>query len=94
MSRQPERLQLGPNETREVLDRYDIGEVTDVTPCDRGSRRSPKSIIRSMSGTYLLKRRAPGQDNMDRIRFQHAVQLHLEQHAFQKETIPDLVHLY
>jgi Ser/Thr protein kinase RdoA (MazF antagonist) len=81
MSRQPERLQLGPSETREVLDHYDIGDITDAAHYDRGSRRSPKSIIRALSGTYLLKRRAPGQDDMNRIRFQHAVQVHLEQHG-------------
>ena len=81
MSRQPERLQLGPQETKEVLERYDVGAVTGVTPFKRGSRRSPKAIVRTLSGTYLLKRRAPGQDDMRRIQFQHAVQLHLEQHG-------------
>ena len=81
MSRQPERLQLGPQETKEVLERYDVGDITDVTPFERGSRRSPKAIVRTLSGTYLLKRRAPGQDDMRRIQFQHAVQLHLEQHG-------------
>ena len=81
MSTQPERLQLGPRETQEVLERYDIDEVTDVTAYEQGSRRSPKAVVRTLGGTYLLKRRAPGQDDMDRIRFQHAVQLHLEAHG-------------
>ena len=81
MSTHPERLQLGPRETQEVLERYDIGEVTDVTAYEQGSRRSPKAVCWNLGGTYLLKRRAPGQDDMDRIRFQHAVQVHLAPHG-------------
>jgi len=79
MPKQSARAQLGPRETAEVLDRFALDMVSEVRAYERGSRRSPKAIVRTLDGTYLLKRRAPGRDEADRIRFQHAVQVHLEQ---------------
>ncbi|MCH2147865.1 MAG: phosphotransferase [Phycisphaerales bacterium] len=81
MPEQSARIQLGPAETAEVLKHFELPVVNEVRAYERGSRRSPKAIIRTIGGTYLLKRRAAGHDDPDRIRFQHAVQIHLEQEA-------------
>ena len=79
MPEQSARVQLGSAETAEVLKHFELPVVNEVRAYERGSRRSPKAIIRTLGGTYLLKRRAAGHDDPDRIRFQHAVQIHLEQ---------------
>jgi Ser/Thr protein kinase RdoA (MazF antagonist) len=83
MAEQAVRTKLGSQELTEVLECYDLGMVTEIRAYERGSRRSPKAWIRAIGSKYLLKRRAPGRDDADRIRFQHAVQIHLESHGCQ-----------
>ena len=83
MADQATRTKLGSQELTEVLDSYDLGMITDIRAYERGSRRSPKAWIRAINSKYLLKRRAPGRDDADRIRFQHAVQVHLKSHGCQ-----------
>ena len=51
-----------------------MSEAPDDHPRPGYVRSAPK---------YLLKRRAPGRDDADRIRFQHAVQVHLKSHGCQ-----------
>jgi homoserine kinase type II len=60
-----------------VLSHYDIGVIESLKSFPRGSRRSPKVKIRSRHGEFLLKRRAPGQDDPYRVAFAHDLQLHL-----------------
>ncbi len=81
MAEQAVRSKLGSQELTEVLECYDLGVVTEIRAYERGSRRSPKAWIRAINSKYLLKRRAPGRDDADRIRFQHAVQVHLKSHG-------------
>ena len=82
MPEQSARVQLGSAETAEVLEHFELSAVNEVRQFKRGSRRSPKALIKTIGGTYLLKRRAPGHDDLERIRFQHAVQIHLEQEGY------------
>jgi Ser/Thr protein kinase RdoA (MazF antagonist) len=57
-----------------VLSHYDVGNLSKIVEFKRGSRRAPKLRIRSNRGEYLLKRRAPGRDDPNRVGFTHALQ--------------------
>jgi len=65
-----------------VLSHYDVGVVHRVKPLSAGNRRAPKVIVRADKGTFLLKRRPKGRDDLDRVAFAHAVQRHLAGQAF------------
>jgi Ser/Thr protein kinase RdoA (MazF antagonist) len=82
-----ERARLGGHEVREVLDRYDIGKVSEARVFDRGSSKSPKVRIRSLNGEYLLKRCAPGQDDPVRISLRHDFQLSLQEDGYPSAAI-------
>lgn len=76
------RAQLGPHEIKKILGRYELGHIIEIRDFPRGSSKSPKAHVRTLEGAYLLKRRAPGRDDPRRIRFQHEVQLSLQEHGF------------
>jgi Ser/Thr protein kinase RdoA (MazF antagonist) len=65
-----------------VLSHYDIGVVHRVTPLTGGDRRAPKVVVTAEKGTFLLKRRPRGLDNLARVAFAHAVQKHLAKRSF------------
>ena len=65
-----------------VLSHYDVGVVHRVKPLFAGNRRAPKVIVRADKGTFLLKRRPKGRDDLARVAFAHAVQRHLASRAF------------
>lgn len=65
-----------------VCAHYDLGEIEAVWPMARGSGRSPKALLQSRAGWYLLKRRARGLDHPARVAFSHAVMLHLASRGF------------
>jgi Ser/Thr protein kinase RdoA (MazF antagonist) len=65
-----------------VLSHYDVGIVHRVKPLSAGNRRAPKVIVHADKGTFLLKRRPRGRDDMKRVAFAHAVQRHLAARAF------------
>jgi len=65
-----------------VLSHYDVGIVHRVKPLEAGNRRAPKVIVRADKGTFLLKRRPRGRDDLDRVAFAHAVQRHLASRKF------------
>ena len=67
------RVRFEEVELRDVLAHYDLGGLQRVTHYPRGSRRSPKALVRAAYGTYLLKRRAPGRDEAGRVRRTHAI---------------------
>lgn len=69
-------------ELAQVLSHYDIGVIHEVTPLSAGNRRSPKMVISSESGKFLLKRRPKGKDDLYRVAFAHAVQTHLAKTNF------------
>ncbi len=71
-----------------VLSHYDIGVIESIRPFPRGSSRAPKVVIKCERGLFLLKRRAPGRDDPNRIAFSHALQLHLARRGF---PLPRLV---
>lgn len=72
----------GVEELAIVLSRYDIGPIESIQDFRRGSRRSPKLLIKSASGLFLLKRRAPGRDENERVDAAHAVQNYLAANQF------------
>jgi Ser/Thr protein kinase RdoA (MazF antagonist) len=65
-----------------VLSHYDIGIVHRVQPLPVGNRRAPKVIVTADKGTFLLKRRPKGRDDLEKVDFAHAVQKHLAAKAF------------
>ena len=65
-----------------ILSRYDIGAIRRVKNYNKGSRQSPKLILDSTKGRYLLKRRAVGRDALDRVKFSHIIQKKLGEHRF------------
>jgi Ser/Thr protein kinase RdoA (MazF antagonist) len=73
---------FAPAELAIVCSHYDLGVIRSVRPFLRGSSRSPKAILRTGAGDYLLKRRAPGRDNPYRVAFAHALQLHLARRSY------------
>jgi homoserine kinase type II len=79
---------FAPHELAMVLSHYDIGAIRQIRPCRRGSRRAPKLRIRTDHGQYLLKRRAPGHDDPQRVAFTHSVQLELGAKGF---PVPRLI---
>ena len=60
-----------------MLSHYDVGIVHRVTPLTAGNRRAPKVVILADKGTFLLKRRPRGRDDLERVTLAHAVQAHL-----------------
>ncbi|MBN1488624.1 MAG: phosphotransferase [Phycisphaerae bacterium] len=65
-----------------VLSHYDLGGIERIDPLLKGSRKSPKLIITTDRGRYLLKRRAPGRDHVLKVAFSHAVQRYLAEGEF------------
>lgn len=65
-----------------VLSHYDLGAIELITEFKRGSRRSPKVVIVSADGKFLLKRRAARRKSERKVAFSHRVQEHLTAAAF------------
>ena len=57
-----------------VLSHYDLGVVQAVREFRRGSRHSPKLLIKSDKGAFILKRRAHGRDDPIKVAFCHNLQ--------------------
>ncbi|MDG2053922.1 MAG: phosphotransferase [Phycisphaerales bacterium] len=79
---QQQQAKFDRNELAIVLSHYDVGVLKSAKSFSRGSRRAPKARIVSESGNYLLKRRAVGQDDPQRVRFAHKLQAHLAAKGF------------
>jgi Ser/Thr protein kinase RdoA (MazF antagonist) len=77
-----QRDQFAPEELLAVLSHYPLGPVDSAQEFARGSRRSPKTVITTAAGKFLLKRRAPGKNDSQRVTFNHAVQMHLARKQF------------
>lgn len=77
-----ERERFAATEVAVVLSHYDIGVIETAREFPRGSRSSPKLLLQSATGTYLLKRRAPGRDDPRRVEFAHALTEHLRARRF------------
>ena len=71
-----------------VLSHYDLGVIARIRTFPRGSRRAPKVRISAADGEFLLKRRAPGRDDPQRVAFAHDLQRLLAHHGF---PVPELL---
>lgn len=56
----------------EALAKWDVGTVEWTEPLAGGSRSSPKLVVHAQRGRYVLKRRARGRDESERVAFSHA----------------------
>ena len=83
-----QREQLSAEELAIVLSHYDIGIIDSIVEYPRGSRKSPKLLVVSEQGKFLLKRRARGKDDPFKVAFAHAIQLYLAGKQF---PLPHLV---
>jgi Ser/Thr protein kinase RdoA (MazF antagonist) len=83
-----QREKFGAEELPIVLSNFDIGVIESLVEFPRGSRKSPKILIVSDQGKFLLKRRARGKDDPFKVAFCHAIQLHLAAKQF---PLPHLI---
>jgi homoserine kinase type II len=82
-----DRERFAPSELAVVLSHYDLGVIHSAKEFARGSRRSPKLLLSSDSGRFLLKRRAQGRDDPRRVEFAHALARHLRTRRFPAPTL-------
>ena len=82
------RADFQPHELSAVLRRYNLGNILRIDKQLKGSRRSPKAIITTDQGRFLLKRRARGKDHPLKVAYAHAVQEYLDKQGF---PVPRLV---
>jgi Ser/Thr protein kinase RdoA (MazF antagonist) len=73
---------ISVDDLRHVLTHYALGELTSVKAYPRGSRKSPKLLLRGSGGDFLLKRRAVGRDEPQRVAFTHALMDHMRRRGF------------
>lgn len=76
------RAQFETEELKAVLREYDLGRVSHVERQTKGSRHSPKLVLTTDRGRYLLKRRASGRDHPMKVTFAHQVQRYLAERDF------------
>lgn len=76
------RSAISPGELAAVCARYDLGVVDRVYAFNRGSRLSPKAVVETERGRFLVKRRAAGRDDPERVAFSHDLQLYLQRAGF------------
>ncbi len=65
-----------------VCARYDVGVITRVERLKRGSGSSPKVVMETSTGKYILKRLAPARSDPKRVAFGHELVLYLLARAF------------
>lgn len=83
-----ERERFAHDELAEVLSHYNVGVIRSAKEFSRGSRKSPKLLLETPRGRYLLKRRAHGRDDPFKVAFAHALIGHLHAGQF---PVPALV---
>lgn len=90
----PSTARITAGELAVVLSHYELGVIDSLRRFKGGSRQSPKVLIETHAGRFLLKRRpapAPGADaaaESRKIAFTHEVVLHLARHEF---PVPALI---
>lgn len=77
-----QRERFGGDELAIVLSHYDLGVIKELREFPRGSRRSPKAYLVSETGRWLLKRRARGRDDAERVQLVHRLLRFLEERNF------------
>jgi len=83
-----DRQQFNRYELATVMSHYEVGIIEAIQEFPRGSRKAPKLVIRTTTGTYLLKRRAPGKEDARKVAFCHEIQLFLAAKQF---PLPHLI---
>lgn len=73
---------ISPGTLASVCARYDLGDVQRVYAFNRGSRRSPKAVVETARGRYLVKRRERGHDDPTRVASSHDLLLFLHATGF------------
>jgi len=63
-----------PGELAIALSHYDLGVVHSIARFRRGSAATPKLLVTSDAGKFVLKRRADEQSDPARVRFSHRLQ--------------------
>ncbi|MCK4871337.1 MAG: phosphotransferase [Phycisphaerales bacterium] len=76
------RARFTAGEVDAVCEHYRLGPIDRIVELPRGSHRSPKAVIVTDAGEFLLKRRGPGRDNPYRLAFVHDLQAHLAARSF------------
>lgn len=76
------RATISAEEAMRVLAGWSLGRIRGLRPLARGSRQSPKLVVLTDGEAYLLKRRAAHRSRIERIRFSHVVQQHLEEQGY------------
>ena len=64
-------------ELDKVLSHYRLGMIYHNEPLSAGNQRSPKRLLVTSRGRFILKRRSPGKDDLYHVAFAHAIQRHL-----------------
>ena len=82
------RETFSPSELSTVLSYYDLGSVTNTADFPRGSHASPKVIVITDRGKYLVKRRPRGKTDPFRVAFAHDLQNYLAEKNF---PLPHLI---
>ena len=84
-----DRQTFAVEELAVVLSHFDLGTLESVHVFPRGSRKAPKLVVIAQDQqTYLLKRRARGRDDPQKVAFCHGIQMHLAQRQF---PLPHLI---
>lgn len=68
---------LAPGDLAVVLSHYDLGVIERIEPIGRGTASTPKFVVRSERGAYVVKRRRERAEEAARVAYTHAVQLTL-----------------
>ncbi len=89
---QTTRASFGLGELAGVCAHYDLGEIRSVHEFKKGSSRSPKVVLETSSGRYLVKRRARGRDDPHRVAFCHDLQLFLRATGFPTPRLVGTTH--
>ncbi len=64
-------------EMETVLSHYRLGTIRRNDSLSAGNQRSPKRLLTTDKGRFVLKRRPPGRDDLYHVAFAHAIQHHL-----------------
>lgn len=72
-----------PYELAMVLSHYDLGVIKGIAPIGRGSSGTPKLLIQSSAGRFMLKRRGFAHGDEDTVKFGHRLQ-----HALHASNFP------
>jgi homoserine kinase type II len=83
------RQTFAAHELAIVLSHYDLGPLESLWEFPRGSRKAPKIVVQNTrQEMYLLKRRARGRDDAEKVAFCHGIQMHLADRQF---PLPHLI---